>query len=232
MSAALMQRPRCIPANTNKIQLERALGISTLPQDAILADGDKPYKNQSSALIDRKARGLNKTHISQRIEGGFALVPKASNAAVGAAALPAVQHTGAQAVQEDGDGNGVAKQRKPENIRLVIKRDMVGESVELQAINKSGSWERQVRYDTMQTAKDSLNSQGYDADAVPLYESSWDSKTKKFSAAKPAAKETSSAQAGNVKLEPINVKQEAQPAAESKPSDPKQSAIAAISPAT
>jgi len=122
------------PAKTNKIQLERALGVSKIPEGAVLAEGDKPYKNLKSALLDRKYRGMDKTHISQRIEGGFALVPKAAKqevkvnaqrpieskpqsqardesaqvdaSAVGEAVSPVVQPLGAKEVQANGDGSG------------------------------------------------------------------------------------------------------------------------------
>lgn len=80
----------------------------------------------------------------------------------------------------------VAKQARHEETRFVIKTDIVGSSVEWQA-KMGDSWVRLTTYDTLDLAKASAESQGYDAGSIPVYASEWNPMTKKFSNAAPVA---------------------------------------------
>lgn len=68
------------PAKTNKIQLERALGISTIPEGAILADGDQPFSKRKQALmVLNSTNGMKKTHKIIPVDGGYAIAPLAKD---------------------------------------------------------------------------------------------------------------------------------------------------------
>lgn len=80
----------------------------------------------------------------------------------------------------------VVKQEQPENVRLVVKRDPVSDSVEWQAMS-GDNWVLQTTFDTLEAAKEALKSRGYDIDTVPVLEAEWIPSAKRFGPAKPIA---------------------------------------------
>lgn len=78
----------------------------------------------------------------------------------------------------------IGKAPQPKVTRFVEKTDMVGTKVEWQSQSESGNWERQTTFDTLESAKDAAASQGYDAEAIELWESEWSASAKRFLPAK------------------------------------------------
>lgn len=82
----------------------------------------------------------------------------------------------------------VAKQARPRVTRFVTKNDMVGSAVEWQEQGADGAWNRLTTFDTMEAAKSSAASQGYDAEAIPRFVSEFSTTAKRFLPAVPEPK--------------------------------------------
>ncbi|MBU0917923.1 MAG: DUF3560 domain-containing protein [Gammaproteobacteria bacterium] len=124
--------------------------------------------------------GLKKPDFAGRI--GFADYMLSNNNGV----IGTTRKRIAELEQKAGQGAApaVIKQARHQETRFVIKTDIVGSSVEWRA-KQGDSWVLLTTYDTLDLAKASAGSQGYDADSIPVYASEWNPMTKKFSAAIP-----------------------------------------------
>lgn len=90
-----------------------------------------------------------------------------------------------QAKEQDAQPAAVIKQVAPADVRIVVRRDVVGERFESQARNAAGDWEKQTSYTSMEDAKASLASMGYQVDTIETLVSEWDAGAKRFSVPKP-----------------------------------------------
>lgn len=81
----------------------------------------------------------------------------------------------------------VAKQERPQETRFLVKEDVVATSVEWQSLNGAGTWERLTTFNSLEDAKASAASQGYDAEAIPVWTTEWSASAKRFLPAKPPA---------------------------------------------
>lgn len=117
--------------------------------------------------------------------GGDTRTDTAANVAEGdTARLGAGNVSVAEPTQHQQADSAVTKAAKPKVTRFVEKTDMVETKVEWQSQGESGNWERLTTFDTLDAAKDAAASQGYDTEAIELWESEWSASAKRFLPAK------------------------------------------------
>lgn len=83
----------------------------------------------------------------------------------------------------------VKKAERPTVTRFVIKDDGISTEVEWQE-STPGGWGRLTGFQSLKLAKESAASQGYDAEAIPVFKSDWNPSSKRFNPAVPVEEKT------------------------------------------
>ncbi len=83
----------------------------------------------------------------------------------------------------------VKKAERPTVTRFVIKDDGISTEIEWQE-STPGGWGRLTGFQSLQLAKESAASQGYDAEAIPVFKSDWNPSSKRFNPAVPVDEKT------------------------------------------
>lgn len=66
--------------NTDEFELERKLGISDVPANAILSDSGRPFaKLKQARMVINSTKGMNKTHTTKHTRHGVVIVPLGKN---------------------------------------------------------------------------------------------------------------------------------------------------------
>jgi hypothetical protein len=79
----------------------------------------------------------------------------------------------------------VKNEAKPDEVRIVIRRDPIGDRVEVQGRVAKGEWVRQMGAESEDEARAVLVSQGYAREAITTLVSEFNMQTKRFSAPVP-----------------------------------------------